>query len=289
MAVVTGAGRGIGRAIAIALANAGVKIAALARTQSEVGETATLIEKSGGKVQAFVADVTDEEGTRATINRAQTALGPVDLLVNNAGQLGRIGPFVEADPVEWWRVLDTNLRGPMLTTSAVLPGMISRRRGRIINIASSAVPLPYLSAYVTSKTALLRFTETIAAETRTQGVYVFAVGPGTIRTAMSEHSLYSEEGQKWIPWFARVFEEKLDVPVERPAQLVVKLASGSADALSGQLLSVSDDLNLLQQRLDEVERNHFYSLRVRKLDEALPPPTLAAILRAAEQGDCGSP
>jgi len=288
VAVVTGAGRGIGRAVAIALANAGMTIAALARTQFEVGETAALIEKAGGRAQSFVADVTDGDVIQATMNRVAASLGPVELLVNNAGQLGRIGPFVDGDPAEWWRVLDTNLRGPMLSTRAVLPGMIARRRGRIINIASSPVPLPYLSAYVTSKTALLRFTETVAAETRAAGVYLFAVGPGTTRTAMSEHSLYSEEGRKWIPWFARVFEEKLDVPVERPAQLVVKLASGYADALSGQLLSVSDDLNVLQQRLEEVERHHLYSLRVRKLDEVPAPPALAEILRAAEQGVGGS-
>jgi NAD(P)-dependent dehydrogenase (short-subunit alcohol dehydrogenase family) len=103
--------------------------------------------------------------------------------------------------------------------------MILRRQRRIINVVSSTLPLPYLSAYGTSKTALLRLTETIAAEVRGHGISLFAVGPGTTRTAMSEHSLYSEEGRRWV-LVQPHFEEKLDVPIESPAQLVVDLATG---------------------------------------------------------------
>lgn len=285
VAVVTGAGRGIGRAVALRLARAGGKVAVLARTSSQVNETAALIEGSGGCARAFVVDVTDGPTVRGVMDEIGSALGPIDVLVNNAGQIGAIGPFVESDPGEWWRVLDTNLRGTMLCTRAVLPGMIQRRHGRIINVASSALPLPYLSAYVTSKTALLRFTETVAAEVRAQGVSLFAVGPGTTRTAMSEHSLYSEEGRRWIPWFGRIFEEKLDVPIERPARLVVELAFGRADALSGRFLTVFDDLDTLLQRLAEIEKSNLYSLRARKLDEGTMPSGLAAVLQGGEQGE----
>src|SRR5262249_24477982 len=211
VAVVTGAGRGIGRAVALAFARAGAKVAALARTRSEIEETAALIQKSG-TVQAFAVDVTDASGVRCAMETIEAALGPVDVLVNNAGQLGRIGPFVDSDPDEWWRVLDVNVRGPMLCARAVLPGMVARGRRRIVNIDSGVQPYPYLSAYGTSKTALVRLSETLAAETRARGVHVFAVGPGTTRTAMSEHSLTSEEGRRWIPWFGRIFTEKLDVP-----------------------------------------------------------------------------
>ena len=168
VAVVTGAGRGIGRAVALALAQAGAKVAALARTQSEIEETAALIKKSGG-AQAFAIDVTDTSGVRRAMEEIEAALGPVYVLDNNSGQLGRIGPFVESDPGEWWRVLDVNVRGVMLCTRAVLPGMMARGCGRIVNIASGLLPHPYLSAYVTSKTALVRFSETLAAETRARG------------------------------------------------------------------------------------------------------------------------
>ena len=283
VAVVTGAGRGIGRAVALALAQAGAKVAALARTQSEIEETVALINKSGG-AQAFAVDVTDTSGVRRAMERVEAALGPVDVLVNNAGQLGRIGPFVESDPGEWWRVLDVNVRGPMLCTRAVLPGMMARGRGRIVNIASGVLPYPYLSAYVTSKTALVRFSETLAAETRARGVHVFAIGPGTTRTAMSEHSLTSEEGRRWIPWFGRIFAEKLDVPMERPVRLVLDLASGRADALSGLYVTVFDDLDALLLRAAEIEREGLYSLRVRKLDGPGVPAALAALQSTGERG-----
>ena len=282
VAFVTGAGRGIGRAVALALAQAGAHVAALARTQPEIEETAALINNSGA-AQAFAVDVTDTSGVLRAMENIEAALGPVDVLVNNAGQLGRVGPFVESDPGEWWRVLEVNLRGPMLCTQAVLPGMIARGRGRIVNVATGVMPYPYLSAYVTSKTALVRFSEILAAETRPRGVHVFAISPGTTRTAMSEHSLTSEEGRRWIPWFERIFTEKLDVPIERPVQLVVALASGRADALSGRLLTVFDDLDTLLSRSTEIERGGLYSLRVRRFDDGMPA-ALAAVLSTGERG-----
>ena len=284
VAVVTGAGRGIGRAVALALAGAGAKIAALARTRAEVEETAALIAKAGGQARAFVVDVTDAAAVQACFAEVESALGPVEVLVNNAGTLGRVGPFAESEPDEWWRVLDVNLRGPMLCTRAVLPGMVARRRGRIVNVASGALPYPYLSAYVTSKVALVRFTETGAAETRAHGVAMFAIAPGTTRTTMSEHSLTSEEGRRWIPWFERIFAEKLDVPIERPVALIMALASGRADALSGRFLTVFDDVEALVARAAEIEKQNLYSFRVRKLDEGKMPAGLAAVLSAGERG-----
>jgi len=281
VAVVTGAGRGIGRAVALALARAGAHVAALARTQSEIGETAALIKKSG-VAEAFAVDVTDASGVLCAMETIEAALGPVDVLVNNAGQLGRIGPLVDSEPAEWWRVLEVNLRGPMLCTRAVLPGMMARGRGRIVNVATGVMPYPYLSAYVTSKTALVRFSEILAAETRSRGVCVFAISPGTTRTAMSEHSLTSEEGRRWIPWFGRIFTEKLDVPMKRPVQLIVDLASGRADALSGRLLTVFDDLDTLLSRATEIEREELYSLRVRRFDDGMPA-ALAAVLSTGER------
>jgi NAD(P)-dependent dehydrogenase (short-subunit alcohol dehydrogenase family) len=170
----------------------------------------------------------------------------------------------------------------MLCTRAVLPGMIARSRGRIVNVATGVLPYPYLSSYVTSKTALVRFSEILAAETRAQGVFVFAISPGTTRTAMSEHSLTSEEGRRWIPWFERIFTEKLDVPMERPVRLVVDLASGRADALSGRLLTVFDDLDALLPLATEIERQGLYCLRVRRFDGM--PAAPAAVLSTGEHG-----
>ena len=166
VAVVTGGGRGIGRSIALALAGAGACVAVLARTASDLTETVKLTERVHGHAQAFSVDVTESKTVTSIIAEVERSLGPVDLLVNNAATLGPICPLWESDVDEWWRVLDVNLRGPVLTAHAVLTGMISRHRGRIVNIVTSAMPFPYLSSYMTSKTGLIRLTEILAAETR---------------------------------------------------------------------------------------------------------------------------
>src|SRR5262249_24021234 len=159
------------------------------------------IESAGGRALPLVADVTDAAAVGKGIANIEHRFGPITLLVKNAARPIPIGPFCRTDLSEWWRTFDTNLRGPAVCTSAVLPGMIARQTGRIINIVNSALPFPHLSAYATSKTALIRFTEIVAAEARPHGIAVFAVGPGTVRTTMSEYSLNSPEGQQWIPWF----------------------------------------------------------------------------------------
>jgi NAD(P)-dependent dehydrogenase (short-subunit alcohol dehydrogenase family)/uncharacterized protein YndB with AHSA1/START domain len=283
VAVVTGGGRGIGRAIALLLAAAGASVAVFARTASDVTDTAELIKRANGQAKAFALDVTDSQTVGRKIAEVEGSLGPVDLLVNNAATVGPICPLWESDLEDWWRVIDVNLRGPVLCSHAVLPGMISRKRGRIVNIVNSATPLPYLSSYMTSKTALIRLTEIMAAETKEYGISMFSLAPGTVRTAMSERSLHSAEGQTWIPWFRRIFDEGLNLPAERPAQFVVELASGRADALSGRFLSVSDDLDALLINVKQIEKDNLLSLRLRTLNPVNSNPALASIRAAAER------
>jgi NAD(P)-dependent dehydrogenase (short-subunit alcohol dehydrogenase family) len=246
-------------------------------------ETARTIEQAGGSATAFAIDVTDAAAVGQTFREIERSLGSVAALVNNAAIPGPIGPFWEADAEQWWRTLDVNLRGSMLCTRAVLPGMISRRKGRIINIASSALPVAYFSSYVTSKAALVRFTETIAAEVRPHGISIFAVGPGTVRTQMAEHSLHSPNGQQWLPWFKRIFDQGLDVPVERPSRLILELASGRADSLSGRFISIWDDLDSLLRNAKQIEERNLYSLRVQTLDGSGVSAALSAIRAAAER------
>jgi NAD(P)-dependent dehydrogenase (short-subunit alcohol dehydrogenase family)/uncharacterized protein YndB with AHSA1/START domain len=283
VAVVTGGGRGIGRTIGLLLATAGASVAVFARTESELTETVKLIEQAKGRSRPFVVDVTNSHAVSQKFAEVEASLGPVDLLVNNAAIVGPICPLWESSLEDWWRVMDVNLRGPMLCSHAVLPGMISRKHGRIVNIVNSATPLPYLSSYMTSKTALVRLTEILAAETKEYGISMFSLGPGTVRTAMSERSLYSEEAKKWIPWFRRIFDEGLNLPAERPAQYVVELASGRADALSGRFLSVSDDLDELLRNVKQIEENDLYSLRTKTLKPAIANATLASIRAEAER------
>lgn len=283
VAAVTGGGRGIGRAIAAMLSASGAITAVLARSTSEISETARMIEQAGGRARPFVADVTDALAVHKAFQEIERSFGPVTLLVNNAAIPGPIGPFWETDAEQWWRTLDVNLRGAMLCSRGVLHGMISRGEGRIINIASSALPIAYFSSYATSKAALVRFTETLAGEVRPYGVSVFAVGPGTVRTSMAEHSLRSHDGQKWLPWFKRIFDEGLDVSAERPSRLVLELASGRADSLSGRFVSIWDDLDSLLRNVKQIEERNLYSLRVQTLDGGGVGSALSAIRANAER------
>jgi NAD(P)-dependent dehydrogenase (short-subunit alcohol dehydrogenase family) len=244
VALVTGGGRGIGRAIAEALAAAGAAVAVVARSEGQVAEAVESLRRSGARAVAIPADVSDPASVERMAREVERALGPLDLLVNNAGVAGPLGPIAENDPAEWWRCQEVNLRGPFLCARAVLPGMIARRRGRIVNVASGAGTwaIPYLSAYVVSKTALIRLTEVLAAEVAAHGVSAFAIEPGTVRTAMAEHALQSEGGRRWLPWLGAIFDEGRDVPAAVAARLVLLLASGRADPLSGRFFTVADDV-----------------------------------------------
>jgi NAD(P)-dependent dehydrogenase (short-subunit alcohol dehydrogenase family) len=162
--------------------------------------------------------------------------------------------------------------------------MVSRRRGRIINVSSGGgtMAIPFFSSYVCGKTAVIRFTECLAIETKPYGIAVFSISPGTVRTAMSEYSLNSPEGKKWLPWFKRIFDEGLVVPPERPAELVLELASGRADSLSGRFLSIYDDLGELLKSVADLEQKNLYALKVERL-AAPPNPAMASILAAARK------
>lgn len=137
VALVTGGGRGIGRAIALALSAAGAAVAVCARSGGQLAETVALIEGRGGRALAIPADVADRRAVEAMVEQAERALGPVDILVNNAAIFGTVGPFAETDPDAWWEVQVINLRGPVYCSRAVLPGMIRRGRG-----GSSMSPAP---------------------------------------------------------------------------------------------------------------------------------------------------
>lgn len=285
VAVVTGGGRGIGRAVAVALAKSGVRVAVIARSERELSETVGSLEEGGGQGKAFAVDVTDAARIQAAMAEIAETLGPIRLLVNNAGVVGPIGPFHCADLMDWWRTIEVNLLGTVLCSRAVLPGIISAGGGRIINIVTSAFAFPYLSSYVTSKTAVMRFTETVAKEVQSHGVKMFAVGPGTTRTALSERSLHSPDAQAWIPWFGRIFDEGLDVSVDRPVRLVLDLASGKADCLSGRFVSVADDLEQMLEGIDEIEEKNLYVLQVKKFAMQSGAPAIASIYADAQSGE----
>jgi NAD(P)-dependent dehydrogenase (short-subunit alcohol dehydrogenase family) len=186
IALVTGGGRGIGRAIALRLAADGLAVAVAGRTASQVEDTARA---AGGRARALALDVTDPASVAAAVECAARELGPVDVLVNNAG-IAESAPFARTDPAFWDRHFRVNVTGPYLLTRAVLPGMLERRWGRVINVASLAglVGSPYVTAYTASKHALVGFTRALAAEVAGRGVTVNALCPGYVATDMTLNS-----------------------------------------------------------------------------------------------------
>jgi NAD(P)-dependent dehydrogenase (short-subunit alcohol dehydrogenase family) len=268
VSVVTGGGRGIGRAIALALAAEGRSLAILARTENELHETTQLIESAGGTAGSYAVDIIDEAAVRRAIGEIERTLGPIELLVNAAGSGRGVGPVWEIDSSDWWQDVEVNLRGTYHCIRAVLPSMQSRGHGRIVNISSSLgnVPAPYLSSYGCSKSAVQHLTETLALEVAPFGIQVFALDPGLVWTAMSRHVIESDACRRWMPNLSRVGPDQC-VPPEQAAEQVVRLASGRYDALLGRFVTFRTDLDAVVGRLAEVERDGLYVLRLR----GLPP------------------
>jgi len=266
VALVTGGGRGLGRVFARWLARAGAAVGIVARSAEQLEETARLVHEAGGRVLAIPGDVADRRTMEKAVATVEAAFGPLTLLVNNAGVNGPSGRTWEIDPDEWWHCMDVNLRGPLICMHAVLPGMVARGHGRVINISSGAAngPTLYGSAYGVSKTALSRLSETVALEVAEFGVQVFPIQPGTVRTAMTEELLRDPQRDLRVPWLPNFFAQQQDTPPERAAELVLRLASGQADALSGVFLGVDNDLDALIRDADNIRQRGYYRLRLHR-------------------------
>lgn len=269
VSLVTGAGRGIGRAISCALAEAGSHVVLGARSVNQLREVAELVEESGRSALVVELDVTDTFSVSRAVSSALDRFGRIDLLVNNAGsnsggENGAVGPLWTINPAVWWHDVTVNLYGPVLMAKAVLPSMIGRRSGRIINIAArtSARPAPFDSAYGCSKAGLVRLTDSLSVELKDCGVAVFALSPGVVETELLAGSLYTDAGREYLGGVSEGLRDSF-ISAEVPASAVVFLASGKADALSGRFVHVTDDLAALASRSDEIVERDLYQLRHR--------------------------
>ena len=253
--LITGGSRGLGRAMAVALSDQGHSVAITGRDDEKLKE---VVKDLPGGV-AIHADVTDPAHTLAVVDEVTQDIGPIDVLINNAGIGGKGGPqnLVDMDADDWWRVQETNLRGPMLYTKAVLPGMIDRGSGVIVNMGSyiGIRPAAMATAYGTSKAALARFSDCLAMEVADAGVQVFCVSPGIVLTDMTRN----------LPFIKDIPEQDFYHP-EDITSLVGELMTGNFAALSGRFIHVSDNL---QELLDNVERlgaERLYQLSLHDLE-----------------------
>ena len=264
VALVTGASKGIGRAIAIRLAQTGMLVAVTARTRDALDETVELIKTDNGNAIAFPADVTDQPAVNRIVAGTHRQFGPIDLLVNNAAIPGAPGPDWENDSDLWWRAMEINIRGPFIVSRAVLPGMIEQRKGRIVNVSSSSAYLssPYLSSYTASKAALTNWTLSLADATREYGIKVFAYSPTLVATEMTEIMSTSPD----LPESHRaVMIDALEDRAQPPsvsAEGVVYLASGKADVLNGHFVDVRWGIDEMIKRYQTGKDPNLYTLQV---------------------------
>ncbi len=245
VALVTGAGRGIGRAIAVALAAEGSAVALAARSKNELEEAAAAIAARGGRSSTFAVDLFDRDQTLALPAQVGQTLGPIDILVNNAGigSSASPGPLVEMNLGYWDRTLELNLTVPMLLSKAVLPGMAARKWGRIIMIASIAGKAGTFhgSAYSASKHGVLGLMRSMALETCRQGITVNAICPGPVATLMNDRRIEYDARRLGVDLSA--YEEML-TPIggrllpEDIAPLAVYLAGEESHMVTGQAYNV---------------------------------------------------
>lgn len=242
VAFVTGGSRGIGHGIASRLVEDGARVGLLSRSAA-VEEAAAAF---GEAALAFRGDVANPADIDAAVTQAEQRLGPIDLVVHNAGTANLIGPLWEADPEAWWDEVAGHLRGAMLTCRAVLPAMLRRGSGRIVliygNLGERADP--WSSAYACGKAGLLRLVDQLAAELADRGVSVFGVHPGLVWTPMTAALAEDADKRQWLPRFHEWPRERFGSP-DAAARLVARIACGEADGLSGLLLGAGEDLDAL--------------------------------------------
>jgi NAD(P)-dependent dehydrogenase (short-subunit alcohol dehydrogenase family) len=243
VAVVTGAGRGIGRAIALALAAQGWRVAGISRTPAELTELCDGIAAAGGEAIGLTASVTDEPAMQGAVASVIATWGQIDLLVNNAGTHNGVGPTWGIDTQTWWGDIEVSVLGPFICTKAVAPAMIGQGSGRIVNISSGAAsePRPYSSGYTAAKTAAQRWSESIAGPFGEHGVKVFSLNPGPVLTPMNQRNRDSEAYRKWYPNAGTMQY----LPIELAVNGALFLASGAGDSLAGRYVTVFDDIPAL--------------------------------------------
>ena len=231
VALVTGAGRGMGRALALGLAEQGLAVGLVGRTPEPLDDVAARIRDDGGRAVAVTADVRDYAKVETAVAAVEDAIGPIDLLVNNAGVIEPVEqPIWDADPAAWWDVVETDLRGPFHCVRAVVPGMVRRGGGRVIDLNSGAgaADRPIYSAYCAAKAGLFRIGGSLHLAGYERGLRSFELAPGVVHTDMSDAMPLHADRTDWTP-------------IEDVVTFELAIARGDLDAWSGRLMRVGVD------------------------------------------------
>lgn len=266
--VVTGAARGIGRAIASGFAERGAAVALSDVLEDDLHATVEALCAAGRRAVAVPADVSDFASVEAMADRVRRELGPVDVLVNNAGTFSCMGPVWEADPKLWRRDTQVNLFGAFHCVRALVPGMVERGGGVVVNIVAAGGvgdPHAFCTSYAVSKTALMRLTEGLAQECQPHGVRVYALAPPGINSRMTEFIARSEAGRKYRPGFAEAFDKGFDTRPEDVADWCLVLAEQQPEALAGRFVRVTAKLDDLLAKAERIRTDDLLTLRLRDL------------------------
>jgi 3-oxoacyl-[acyl-carrier protein] reductase len=266
VALITGAGRGIGRAITLAYAREGATLALAARTLDELEHTAQAAQSLGATTGIVRVDVSDPTQVDDMVRQAVERFGTIDILVNNAGIAGPVGPLQENDVAAWIRTIQVNLIGTYLCCRAVLPIMRQQNRGKIINLsgAGATTAWRHLSAYGASKVAVVRLTETLALELEGSNIQVNALGPGSIHTQMWEELRDGARtaGDAQLYALGQRVTSGGGAATEQATALAVFLASDASGTLSGRLISaVTDDFPSLPAQISHIMSSDALTLR----------------------------
>jgi 3-oxoacyl-[acyl-carrier protein] reductase len=249
--LITGAGRGIGKRLAMGFAQAGARVGLLARSQAELDLAKLEIDQACGTALRIRADVRDLEQMHAAVERMRAAFGGVDVLIAAAGVQGPVGPFATTKPKAWNEAIEINLIGTANSCRVVLPYMIEKRSGKLIVLSGggAAYTRPNFTAYAASKTAVVRLVECLADEVRDHNVQVNCMAPGASYSTMTDEVLHAGEaraGRKEIDDAEKV-RITGGVPPEKQVQLAMFLASERSNHISGKLIHINDDWRRFEQ------------------------------------------
>ncbi len=266
VAVITGAGRGIGRAIALAYAREGAKLALAARSEAELADAVGVVSELGAEAIAVPTDVTSQEDTERLARLVAERFGRIDVLINNAGMSGPVGPLQGNDIADWVNTINVNLTGTFLVCRAVIPMMLEQAGGKIINLSGAGATNAWsnVSAYCSSKAAVVRLTEVLAQELDGKGITVNALGPGSVHTSMWDKM--TEQAAAASADFIHQLGLRVTsgggASIDECAELAVWLASEDSGALTGRLISAAtDDFRALPPRIEEIMAGDAYTLR----------------------------